>query len=133
MNLHVYHTLQVADLIKINNLLASCCRRSGHFVWKQPLTATNQKIQVEDQCLNAAGNPVGHQVKCSIYMPIYSACNAVLNQPLFAVEHAYGIYQQVRNMNPKKHYELFSNLVIGTVATRLEKVITDHVQHFGLF
>jgi len=59
--------------------------------------------------------------QASIYMPIYGTGNAVLNQLLFAVKHAYELYQQVRNMqflNLKKCCELFANLVIGTVATR---------------
>jgi len=79
MNLHANHALQAANLMKINNPIGTAGEPAIPFVWKQTLTATSQKIQVEDQQLNPAGNPVGDQVKCSIYMPIYGTCNAVLN------------------------------------------------------
>jgi len=40
------HTLQAANLIEINNLLGAAGDLVIPFVWKQPLTATSQKIQI---------------------------------------------------------------------------------------
>ncbi len=54
--------------------------------------------------------------------------------PCVQLEHAYGYYEQVRNMqflNPNKCCELISNTLIRTAATRWESVITHHVQVSG--
>jgi len=131
MNLPADHALTAAELIRINNPIGAAGEPVLPFIWKQTSTATSQKIQVEDQRLNPAGNPVGDRVKRAIYMPLFGHCNAIKNQSLGAVEHAYGYFQQVRNMqflNAKKRCELFGNTLIGTAATRWESVITLHVQ-----
>jgi len=60
-----------------------------------------------------------------------STGSAAKNQSLGTVEHAYGYYQQVWNMqflNPKKCCKIFGNTLIGIAVTRWENVITQHVQ-----
>jgi len=131
MNLPADHALTAAELIKMNNPIGAAGEPVIPFIWKQPSTATSQKIQVEDQRLNPDGNPAGARVKRAIYMSLFGNGNAARNQALCALEHAYGFYQQVRNMqflNSKKRNELFGNSLIGTAATRWESVITHHVE-----
>jgi len=131
MNLPADHALTAAELIKMNNPIGAAGEPVIPFIWKQPSTATSQKIQVEDQRLNPDGNPAGVRVKRAIYMSLFGNGNAARNQALCALEHAYGFYQQVRDMqflNSKKRNELFGNSLIGTAATRWESVITHHVE-----
>ncbi len=97
MNLPANHALTAAELIKFNNPIGAAGEPVIPFIWKQTLTATSQKIQVKDQWLTPAGN-LGDRVKRSIYMPLFGNGNAAKNQPLCAIEHAYGYYQQVWNI-----------------------------------
>jgi len=48
------------DLAKVNNLLQEATHPVIPFAWKQPVAASI-KIQVEDQNLNEASNPVGQE------------------------------------------------------------------------
>jgi len=131
MNLPADHSLQANDLIKINNPIGEAGEPVISFVWKQPPAVPSQKIQVEDQRIDLAGDPVGDRVKRSIYMPVYGVSDAILSQSLFALKHAYDFYQYVKSMqfyNPRKRYELFANSLIGTAATHWEKVLHDFVE-----
>jgi len=71
MNLPADHPFQANNLIKINNLIGKAGKPVNPFIWKQPLAVWSQKIQVEDQRIDLAGNPVGNWVKWSIYPPVY--------------------------------------------------------------
>jgi len=131
MNLLADHPLQANDLIKISNLIGEAGKPVIPFIWKQPPAVPSQKIQVEDQRIDLAGNPVGDWVKCSIYMPVYGISNTTLSQFLFALKHAYGFFQYMKSMqfyNPRKRCELFAYSVIDTAATCWEKVTHDFVQ-----
>jgi len=127
MNLPVDHAITAQDLAEVNNLLGEATNPVIPFAWKQ-LVVTSIKIQVEDQRLNEAGNPVGTRVKRSIFMPQYGLGDAVLSQSHFAVKHAYDYYQHTRNvqfLNPKKRGKLFGNSLLGTAASHWELITRD--------
>jgi len=91
-----------------------------------------EKIQVKDQRIDLAGDPVGNWVKHSIYMPVYGISNTTLSQSVFALKHAYDLYlKSMQFYNPRKCSELFANSVIGTAGTHWEKVAHEFVQVAG--
>jgi len=77
MNLPLDHPLKESDLARLNNPLGDTRELVFPFIVKAKILA-NQKIQVEDQWLTAAGNPIGDQVKRSIQMPYFGLNDTTL-------------------------------------------------------
>ncbi len=130
MNLPINHLITDAELVQVNNPLGEAGDPVMPFAWQQP-TVTSHKIQVEDQRLNPAGNPVGEKVKQAVFMPQYGMSNTTLSKPFFALKHVYEFYQHICNMpflNPKKRCKLFGNTLTGTAASHWDQVTQDHIQ-----
>ena len=96
MNLPHDHPIKESELTAANNPLGNARDPVIPFAWQQPAT-TNQKIQVEDQHLTPARNPVSKRIKHSIFIAAYGMSNVVLSEPFFALKHAFDFYQQVHN------------------------------------
>jgi len=127
MKLPVDSLLKDFEIAAVNNPLGDAGDPVLPFVWKQPMVL-NQKIQIEDQCLNEQGNPEGEHITGTIYMPQYGMSNTVLNQSFFALKHGYEYFQHVQTMvflNPKKHGELFAKTLLDTAASQWAQVTRE--------
>jgi len=119
MNLPTDHPLKDAELAKLNNPLSDARELVIPFVFKAK-TLTNQKIQVEDQCLTATGVPLGDRVKCSIQMPYFGMNNMIVHISLLALKHTYEYLQHVCGItfyDSKKMCKPFVATLKGTAAS----------------
>ena len=131
MNLTMDHPLTDQQLAVMNNPIGA--DPAFPFIYKHP-KKDNQKIQVEDQALDANNVPQGNIVKKTIYMPPFGMGGSMLNIPFFALKHSYEFYHHAKPLvflNAKKRCKLFGASLLGTAATRWESVCQAHVEVAG--
>jgi len=117
------------ELAKLNNPLGDAREPVIPFAYKAKVP-TNQKIQVEDQCLMATGDPLGDRVKHLIQMPYFGLNDAVILLSLLALKHAFEFFQHVCGItfyDAKKRGELFAATLKGTASLHWEAVVNAKI------